>query len=208
MSSLPILAQVSDVQARMPRPMTTDETTRAATLLVDASSRVRSHTRQTFSQIQTTEIIPPVDNQIILPQRPVISVDALARVNADGKTFMPYSIWTFDGRDTLMLGPPSAIVNAPEVWTDMDWFWRNVTYQVTYTHGYPVIPDDVIGVVAGMVMRVIMAPGSPGVISETIGGYAYRMADGYPTAVVSLSADDETILRRYIGRRNRTIELR
>jgi hypothetical protein len=192
----------------MPRALTSAEQTRAATLLVDASSRVRAHCRQSFTQVQTTEIIAPVDNQIILPQRPIISVDAVARVNADGKSFMPYSVWTWDGKATLMLGPPSAIVNAPAVWTDMDWFWRNVSYQIQYTHGYAVIPDDVIGVVAGMVLRVLMAPGSPGVISETIGGYSYRMADGFPTAQVDLTSADEKILKEYCGRRNRTIELR
>lgn len=206
--SLPPLATVVDVSSRMPRPLTTEEQTRATTLLMDASSRVRAHTRQTFSQIQTAEIIAPVDNQIVLPQRPVISIDAVGRVNADGTSILPYAVWTWDGASTVMLGPPSAVVNAPEVWTDMDWFWRNVTYQIKYTHGYSIIPDDVIGVVAGMVMRVLMAPGSPGVISETIGGYSYRMADGYPSATVSLSADDEKILKPYLARRNRTIELR
>jgi hypothetical protein len=189
--------------------MTTEETTRATTLLVDASARVRAHVRQTISQIQTTVVLAPNDNQVILPERPIISVDAVARVNADGKSFMPYSVWTFDGRDTLMLGPPSAIINAPQVWTDMDWFWRNVTYQIQYTHGYTSIPDDIVGIVASMVMRVIMAPGSPGVQSETIGGYSYRMMDGYPTAIVTLSSDEAKYLTRvYGGRRNRTIELR
>lgn len=206
--SLAPLATVVDVSNRMPRALTTEEQTRATTLLMDASSRVRRHTKQTFNLAQTTEIIAPVDNEIVLPQRPVLSIDAVARVNADGKSFLPYSIWTWDGASTLMLGPPSAVINAPEVWTDMDWFWRNVTYQIKYTHGYSVIPDDVVGVVAGMVMRVLMAPGSPGVISETIGGYSYRMADGYPSAQVSLTADDVEILRDYRGRRNRTIELR
>lgn len=206
--SLPPLATVVDISSRMPRPLTTEEQTRATTLLMDASSRVRAHTRQSFSQLQTTEIIAPVDNQIVLPQRPVVSIDGVARVNADGTSVLPYAIWTWDGASTIMLGPPSAVINAPEVWTDMDWFWRNVTYQIKYTHGYSIIPDDVVGVVAGMVMRVLMAPGSPGVISETIGGYSYRMADGYPSAIVSLSADDEKILRPYLARRNRTIEMR
>lgn len=207
MSTTP-LAVVSDVAARMPRPMTTDEQTRATTLLIDASSRVRSHTRQTFTLGQSTNVISPTDGQIVLPQRPVVSVDSLGRVNADGKTILPYSVWTFDGIATIMLGPPTAIINAPEVWTDSDWFWRNVTYQVTYTHGYDVIPEDVVGVTAGMVMRVLMAPGAPGVIGETIGGYSYRIADGYPTAVVAMTDEDREILKPYRGRRNRTIELR
>lgn len=207
--SLTPLAAVSDVAALMPRAMTSDETTRAAALLSSASSRIRGVTRQDFTQSQTTNIIAPIDNQIILPQRPVISVDAVGRVNADGKTILPYSVWTWDGAATLMLGPPSAIINAPEVWVDSDWFWRNVSYQITYTHGYSVIPDDVIDIAASMVMRVIMAPGSPGVVGETIGGYSYRIADGFPSAMVSMTGDEEKFLiKKYGARRNRTIELR
>lgn len=49
---------------------------------------------------------------------------------------MPFSLWTFDGISRIMLAPPTAVVNAPEYWIDNDWFWRNVTYQVTYTHGF------------------------------------------------------------------------
>lgn len=206
--SLPPLATVTDVANRMPRALTSDEETRAGFLLTDASSRIRSHCRLTFTQLQTADIIAPVDNQIVLPERPVISVDALARVDPSGNEFMPYSIWTWDGAATIMLGPPSAVVNAPEFWTDSDWFWRNVTYLVTYTHGYPVIPDDVVGVAATMVMRVLLAPGVPGVVGETIGGYSYRMADGVPLAEVTLTSEDEKRLRRYQGRQNRTIEFR
>lgn len=206
--SLPALATTADVAARLPRAMTSEETTRAAVLLKDASSLVRAETRQTFTKIQTIEVIACEDNQIILPQRPVISVDSVARVNADGKTYLPYSVWTFDGRDTIMLGPPTAVINAPEVWTDMDWFWRNVTYLIGYTHGYETIPDNLIGVVANMVVRVLLAPGSPGVVTETVGGYSYRMADGYPTARVSLMDEDMKVLKRYMGRRNRTIEMK
>ncbi|WP_157536538.1 hypothetical protein [Kitasatospora mediocidica] len=157
---------------------------------------------------QSVEILSPTDNQLILSQRPVASIDSISRVNADGKSLIPYSVWTWDGLATVTLSPPSSIVNAPEIWADNDWFWRNISYQITYTHGYSVIPDDVVGVTAGMVLRVIMAPGSPGVISETIGGYSYRMADNFPTAQVELTAADIAILRPYRGRRNRTIEMR
>lgn len=203
------LAAVTDVAALMPRALTSDETTRAAALLSSASSRIRGITRQDFTQSQTTNVIAPVDNQIILPQRPVISVDSVGRVNADGTSILPYSVWTWDGAATIMLGPPSAIINAPEVWTDEDWFWRNVSYQIKYTHGYSVIPDDVIDIAASMVMRVLMAPGSPGVVGETIGGYSYRVADGFPSAMVAMTSDEEKFLqKKYGARRNRTIELR
>lgn len=59
-----------------------------------------------------------------------------------------------------------------------------------------------------MVVRVLLAPGTPGIQSETIGGYSYRIQDGYPVGMVSLTSDDERALARYMGRRNRTIEIR
>jgi hypothetical protein len=206
--SLPALATVTDVANRMPRELTAAETTRSAFLLTDASERIRSFTKQTFNLIQTAEVIAPVDNQIILPQRPTISIDGLARVDPTGNAYMPYSIYTWDGAQTIMLGPPSAVINAPEFWVDNDWFWRNVTYLVTYTHGYSVIPDKVVGVCATMVMRVLLAPGSPGVVGETIGGYSYRMADGVPLAAISMTSDDEEVLKPFCARKNRTIEFR
>lgn len=43
--TLPALATIDDVAARMPRAVTNDEMTRSQTLLVDASSRVRGFTR-------------------------------------------------------------------------------------------------------------------------------------------------------------------
>lgn len=207
--SLPTLAQVSDVQARMPRPMTTAEQTRAGVLLMDASSLIRGKIRQDFTQAQSTMDIAPVDDQIILPQRPVVSVDALGRMSPDGKTVTPFSLWIFDGIATITLAPPSTVINAPEFWITNDWLWKNVVYQVTFTHGYATVPDDVTGVCASMVMRVLLAPGSPGVVGETIGGYQYRIADGFPSAIVAMTADEEkTLLKKYGARRNRTIEFR
>lgn len=208
MSSLAPLATVQDVQARMPRTLTAADNARVNALLADASNLVRAFARQKFTVDTTQRVFRPVDNQIVLQERPVISVDSLARVGPDGKTMMPFSIWTFDGIATIMLGPPSMLINAPEVWTDVDWFWRNVTYMVGYTHGYTVIPEDVVGVVANMACRVLLAPGAPGMVTETIGGYSYRMADGFPTAMVSLTAEDRETLSAYRARRNRTVELR
>lgn len=206
-ASLPALATVEDITDRMPRALTSEEEARSAFLLKDASSRIRAFTRQKFSKIQTAEVMAPEDNQIILPQRPVVSVDGVARVNADGRSYLPFGVWTWDGIATIMLGPPAAVINAPEVWTDTDWFWRNVTYLITYTHGFETVPDEIVGICAGMVQRTLLSPGAPGQISGTVGSYSYRMADGFPAAQVSLSADDEAMLLPYRSRRNRTIEL-
>lgn len=204
------LATTDDVKAKMPnQTLTPAQEARAQNLLVSASVKIRSHTKQDFTKAQTTEIIPPVDNQIILPQRPVVSVDAVGRVNPDGITVTQFALWTFDGLATILLGPPSTIVNAPEFWIENDWFWRNVTYSVQYTHGYDVIPEDVVDVCAEMVYRVLSAPTtSQGLDGEMLSGYSWRGDGTVPIGRVSLIDDDKDVLEKYCGRKNRTIELR
>lgn len=201
----PALAQLSDVEARMPRALTSEEQTLCTALLSDASAAARAFTHQYFSLETTTERIRPVDQEIQLPELPVVSVNSLARVDIMGNGTIPYAIWAFDGLDTILLGPVSQIVNLPAILIDQSWIYRSVMYEINYTHGYSTIPDDVVGVVAGAVVRVLLGP-QPGVVGETIGGYSYRVVDGYRPGLISLTPEDKDVLKRYRGRRNRTIE--
>lgn len=206
--SLDPLATIDDVVARAPRALTPDEANRATVLLGSASNRIRRWTGQDFTAGQSTIITPTVDNQIILRHRPVISIDHVGRMNPDGVTDMTFALFTFDGIDRIMLGLPSAVVNAPEWWTDVDWYWRNITYRVTYTHGYAEIPDDVVDVCSQMVVRQVCKPGTEGATSEMIGGYSYRLQADYPAGYVQMTQDDKDMLRPYRAAKNRTIELR
>jgi len=119
----------------MPRDLTDAEVDRASALLTDASTQARKFARQYFSLETTTERIRPVDSKIELPERPVVSVNSLARVNITGVGTTPYSIWAFDGLDTVFLGPISQIVNMPAVLTDQSWIYRSVMYEIHYTPG-------------------------------------------------------------------------
>ncbi|WP_369190161.1 hypothetical protein [Streptomyces sp. R08] len=92
------------------------------------SAIVRREARQLFTRKQTTATLYPSCGKVSLPQRPVVSVDAVE--GADG--------WTLR-RDTLYVG------NADEV-------------RVTYTHGYAETPGDVKAVVLSAATRVLTNP--------------------------------------------------
>lgn len=206
---LDALVTVDQLNARMLAPMTTAQQTQAAELLVDASARVRRYCRRRFTLTteQITTTLRPVDGKIILRQTPIQSVDSVARVNPDGETETIYGLWIFDGIDTVLVGPPPLQINAPVVWTDVDWWWRDISYRVTYTHGDGVVPPEVTAVIAGMVIRALSSPAGPGVISETLPAYSYRMADPVMPGQVSLTAADKADLADF-RRCVRSVELR
>jgi hypothetical protein len=204
------LVALSDIQARVTVTLTAGQQAAASALITDASARVRNWTRQDFAvgSRQDTVNVRPTDGKIRLRLLPVLSVDEVARVLPDGTESIAYGLWIYDGIDTINVWPPAPLlVNAPVAWTSADWWWRDVAYAITYTHGYAAVPDDVISVVCGMVSRVLLAPGAPGVIGETITNYSYRMADGVMPGQTTLTAADKEQLEIY-RRPLRTLELR
>jgi hypothetical protein len=205
-SSQPPLAVLADVENRMPRALTSAEVTRVPYLLQDASSQIRKYTRQFFSLETTTDFFKPNDSRIDLPEHPVVSVNSLARVNVTGSGTTPYALWVYDQQYSIFLGPISQVLNAPMVFADMSWIYRSVMYEVNYTHGYAVIPDDIVSVAANMVLRVLLSP-NPGVSSETQGSFSFSMQANFVPGQVSLTMDDKQVLSVYRNRRNRSIEM-
>lgn len=203
------LVTVDQLNDRLLAPLTEAQQTQATALLLDASAMVRRYCRRRFTVTteQLTTTLRPVDGKIILRQTPIQSVDEVARVNPDGQTETIYGLWIFDGIDTVLVGPPPLQVNAPEVWTDVDWWWRDISYRVTYTHGDGVVPPEVVAVVCGMVTRAVLSPSAPGIVSETLPAYTYRMADAVMPGQVALTAADKATLSDF-RRPVRTLELR
>lgn len=203
------LCTVDDLNARLLAPLSTAQQAQAAALLTDATAMVRRYCRRRFTATteQYTTTLRPVDGKIILRQTPIQSVDEVARVNPDGQTETIYGLWIFDGIDTVLVGPPPLQVNAPVVWTDVDWWWRDISYRVTYTHGDGTVPPEVTSVICGMVIRALLAPSAPGIISETLPAYTYRMADAVMPGQVALTAADKALLNDF-RRPVRTMELR
>lgn len=204
--TLPPLAIVSDVQDRLPSVVQIEER-RVAALLADASAAIRRFTKQDFTIRQTTSGIRPIGGRIRLPQRPVISVDAITikLPNTDTQATIPG--WYWDGSNEIWLTDGGSIINLSEELV-FALHYQTPTCRVTYTHGYSAVPDDVIGVVCSMVSRLITAPGFGGVISEAVGEYSYRLSDTAAEGPMALTKAEKDILKSYLPRSTAAIELR
>ena len=196
------LATVEDLAARLGRDLTPDEQARAGALLADASALVRRYTGQRFESPPVTEtvILRARGGEVRLPQRPVLSVDAvLAVVGLAGVADVPVVGWRWDGRDLVHVDVcDDVVINLPAILDDVE-NYRPRSYRVTYQHGYDEVPDDVVAVVCAATLRTLTAPTmAGGVVAETIGGYSYRLADGTAGGVaVTLNGADREALAPY-----------
>lgn len=203
---LPALAAVADVQVRLPDGVIIDPG-RIGALLTDASAAVRSWTKQDFTTRQTTIGIRPVGYRLKLPQRPVVGVQSVGVILPGSSTPVTLPGWYWDGSNEVWLIEGNQIVNLPEELAGL-LQWQTPTCQVTYTHGYDQIPDDVVGVVCSMVIRVYTAPGLGGVVSESVGEYSYRLSDTMVQGPMTLTPSEKDALSSYRPRRTATAELR
>jgi hypothetical protein len=186
------LADLTDISDRLGRPLLPAEETRAQALLMDASARVRSYTKQDFSRTDDdTVVLRAQQGEIRLPQRPVIDVTAVVAIGAGGAPDLPVTGWQWDGLDVVRTATDSPAINMPELWQEEDADAYPGTYRVTYSHGAAEVPPVVVAVVASMVLRTLTAPTlAGGVTGETIGPYSYRTdGSGVGTAVVMTDGD-------------------
>lgn len=206
MASLPPLIDVSDVTARLPSTFTI-ESARATALIADASATIRRISKQNFTIAQSTTGIRPIGYKLILPQKPVISVDNIAIRLPNSVTLVNIPGWYWDGSDEVWLTDGGSIINlAEEILFAMR--WQTPTCYTTYTHGYTLTPDDIVGVACSMVIRILTAPGLGGVISETVGEYSYRLSDAAAQGTMGVTDAEKKILESYLPRRTSTAELR
>jgi hypothetical protein len=192
--SLPPLVSVSDVTARLPSSVTV-EAVRVLALIADASAVVRSFTKQQFTTSQTTDRIRPVGFRVVLPQRPVVSVDSVA-VLLNNETPTPFPGWYWDGSQELWLLGESQIINLAEELA-LGLRYQTPIVLVTYTHGYATTPDDVVAVVCSMVTRTLTAPGLGGVVSESVGEYSYRLSDTAAQGALTMTDSEKKALDSY-----------
>lgn len=186
------LADVTDLEARLGRPLTAEEQARAGALLEDASAAVRTYTGQHFMRVDDeTVVVRAQQGEIRLPQRPVIDVTEVVAIGAGGAPDVPVVGWQWDGLDVVRAVADSPIINLPELWHEESDGSYPGTYRVTYSHGPAQVPRVVVAVVARMVLRTLTAPTvAGGVTGETIGPYTYRTdGSGVGTAVVMADED-------------------
>ena len=213
---MPTLAVLADVTARSPRTLTAGEQTRATTLLTDASAAIRKYTRQDFTVVSGDVVtLRPIGTRLRLPQRPVTAVNSVTTIGWAGvaNLVLPAGFWGWDGIDIIEIAPFSS-----NVWLSLPTLELGEglpdTYQVDYDHGDDTVPDDVIAICVGMVLRTIFAPSpTEGLNTERIGQYSYGFQQGgggSPGPTVRLTDADKTALSDagYGPRRAGTVEVR
>lgn len=192
------LATPDDVAARLGRSLTTAETSRVGALLDDASAQIRRYCRRDFLlHTDETQTLHGHDSLIWLPQYPVQNVSAVVAVSGwPGIPNFPIPWFSFDGLRTVRIAPGTGIINLPEIWWASDYFPQ--TFQVTYSYGYTQVPYEVVMVAANAALGVLTAPtAAAGVISETIGPYAYRLENAGGGVAVALTQADLAILKDF-----------
>lgn len=200
----------ADVQNRMADPMTPGQLARVESLITDASALVIRYAPGLKTETDVVVVLEVNANKLTLPTLPVVSVSSVVQIGFNtptGDIVIPLGAWRFNGIDQIILDEDAGnwIVNLSEGWYGED---PTATYRVTYSHGFSVLPDDVIMVVANMVIRVLTSP-SPvgGLTGENIGQYGYQMSQqqGTEGSGVRLTENDKSLLG-FLRRRSQTIE--
>jgi hypothetical protein len=182
------LATSADVVARLGRPLTTVEAARIGALLRDASASVRNYMRQEVTETTTTVRLRVRNGKVRLPQRPVTDVATVANVN--GGPVM-YSSW--EGFDTINVSS-----NVLDTFAWEPFRYGIAAVDVTYTHGWNPVPDDIIGVVCSIVMRALgREPVDAGMTTESIQGYSYTLGSAAAAGGFGMLQAERDILDTY-----------
>lgn len=181
------LATSADIEARLGRDLTAPETLRLASLLADASAAVRAYTGQEFDQATTTARLRPRGGVVVLPQRPVTDVTAVADADGNEVTFT----WDGDDRVDLSAYPLNE-------WEINPRRYGLTAVDATYEHGYEATPPDVLAVVCGVVIRALGSPPDQGGhTQESIQGYSYTIGVTAAAGPLGFLVDERKILERY-----------
>lgn len=193
--SLAPFATVSDVEDRLGRALSGGDTDRMEALLIDASSKVRSFTGQQISQSETTDRIRITarDGHIRLPQYPVVSVASVLSVESG--IAIPY-FW--DGIALWGWGRfPESNISAPLYNRARR---HGIVVDVTYTHGYEPIPDEIIALVCQVASRAFgTAPDQSGITQESMAGYTYSVGSAAASGGLGLLPAEKEVLADYMA---------
>lgn len=164
-----------------------DRVLRVERVLEMASAVVRAYTGQFFELVADEDVVlvPDNDGWYRLPQRPIVDVTVLT--DQDAVDLM--TTYAFDTEGWLRNFPVYPLAARPR--------WPFSSLSVTYSHGYAVIPADVVMVVCSMAGRSVSNPA--GIRSESVGDYAvvYAIPDTGESIGLALSRPEMDVLRSY-----------
>ena len=166
----------------------TAEQTAAATLLLDLSTAaIRNYTRQTISEVEDDVVLLRTTQRgtLVLPERPVTEV-SLVRLGTTTVAAASYLLVD----DELRWG--ATALNIGNL-AESDGGWGSAAQiEVTYTHGFATIPDDIKGLCLTMAARGLNNPEA--IVREQVGPDSIQ----YETAgAVKLTSDEQNQLNRY-----------
>ena len=169
------LATIADVEARLGRVLSGSETTQATAWLNDASAMFVQRAIQKFEVGESTVRLFPRDGVVRLVQRPVIEIMSVTDI--DGVELD----YTYDGFQSLYeLGSYSPVI-------------------VNYEHGSDSIPDDVVAVVSGMVVRTLLIPddAAAGIQQQAVGPFSQSYASWAVGRQILMSPSDIEVANYY-----------
>lgn len=199
---MPALADVIDIPGS--GGFTSDQVASAQQALDTASAAVRAFCRRQFTAAQRTTRLRAKGHWILLPHRPVISVDHLA-VMVYGQATAT-SGWVWDGLDRVWIGNLGMVINLSEELSQALQFGVTVA-EVTYTSGYAQVPEDVVTVTANLAARALAIPAGGVYQSQSAGPFSQTVAPWAQGGPLALSDADKLILKQY-RRGGNTVELR
>lgn len=180
MAALPPLATVEQLEDWLQVPRGSAPVNTVTLALQIASDMIRREARQTFTVRQDTVSLRIAEGHIALPG-PVVSVDAVAISG----TALLQADWELDG-DTLCLERPHR--------------WTVRRALVTWTHGWAVVPDEVLGLALDVTARACVNPKN--LRQESTGQRSVTFAS--ETLATSLAQVEVDKLQRYRPQRGLT----
>lgn len=182
------LATLADIVQRLGRDLTAAEAIRVEALSRDASASVRNYMRQDISAATSTVRLRVRGTKVRLPQRPVTAVTTVANVN--GGPIM-FSAW--EGFDTITISS-----NLLDTFAWEPFRYGIAAVDVTYTHGWDPVPDDIVGVVCSIVLRALgREPVDAGITSESIAGYSYQLGSAAAAGGFGMLQAEKDVLDTY-----------
>lgn len=207
------LATTADIEARLGRPLSAEETERVETLLVDVSAAVRGYAGKPFSAGTSIVRLRARGGQIRLPRRRVTSITSIKWVaNGTPTTDVPH--W-FDGIDTIYLRWAGFQSNWGGTWSDdldgggsgLGYRWdsagglhsaRQPVFEVVYVTDADPSLEEIVAVVCNVVLRSFgHKPEDGAIIHEQVQGYSYQVGSSGAAGPVGLLPDEKAVLDRH-----------
>ena len=182
------LATPADVEDRLGRDLTAEESLRLLALLEGASAAFRiAAGGQQIAEATSTARLKVRNGKVRLPQRPVSTVSAVVDTNGNAVSF-----------DYVMGDTVTVAVQVPDAWAWEPYRNGLQAVDVTYTHGFAEVPDDVVEVVCQMAARALGRPADQsGVTQTSLGDASQSFGPAGSAGAVGMLADERAVARAY-----------